>query len=135
MFFVFGWGRTTQKNVTNVAVLHCAHCNNVGPWHALRRKTWFTLFFIPVIPYKTYAFLHCGVCSRGWELTGDEFAKAVRLADLSYEYTEKKTLTRERYQLAFNEVGLRDLHFDIKAIPAPPPETDGGDQSADSLPQ
>ncbi len=122
MFFVFGWGRTTQKDVRNVAVLHCANCNNVGPWHALRRKTWFTLFFVPVIPYKTYAFLHCGVCSRGWELTSDEFAKAEQLASLRYDYIEKKTLTQEGYEVAFNEVKLRDLHFAPRTIPAPGPE-------------
>ncbi len=119
MFFVFGWGRTTQKNVRDVLVLRCANCNNVGTWHALRRKTWFTLFFVPVIPYKNYAFLHCGVCSRGWELTGDEFAKAERLASLRCDYIERKTLTQEGYEIAFNEVRLRDLHFGPKTILAP----------------
>jgi hypothetical protein len=124
MFFIFGWGRTTQRIVQNVMVLLCANCHNVATWHALRRKTWFTFFFVPIIPYKTYSFLYCSVCNRGFVLSGDEFSKAERLSALRCDHVEKKVLTKENYEIAFNQVGLRDFRYDVKAIS--PPQADAG---------
>jgi hypothetical protein len=79
-------------------------------WHACCRTTWFTLFFVPVIPYNKYYFFHCEVCNRGFELSKEEFFKAQRLADLRNDCVEKK-LSREQYQIAFNEVGFREFQF------------------------
>jgi zinc-ribbon family len=112
MLFVFGWGRTTQQHIHSVMRVRCPNCNNVATWHALGRTTWFTLFFVPVIPYNKYYFLHCEVCSRGFELSREEFIKAQTLADLRNDYYEKKLLSREQYQVAFNDVSFRDLRFE-----------------------
>jgi len=118
MFFVFGWGHTTHQNISNVMGVRCPNCNNLAMWHAFCRTTWFTLFFVPVIPYKKYYFLHCGVCDRGVELSRDEFSKSQILANLHTDYVENKRLSREQYQTAFNEIGLRKLHFNTPTTAA-----------------
>ncbi|MCU0680136.1 MAG: zinc-ribbon domain-containing protein [Planctomycetes bacterium] len=62
---IFGWGHQTIKNVGPVFKNHCSHCNNKEYWTLTKYTTWFTLFFIPVIPYSIKYFLSCPVCQYG----------------------------------------------------------------------
>ena len=49
MYFIFGWGRTTDKDAGEAIPVHCFNCNNDVYWHLRSVKKWFTLFFIPVL--------------------------------------------------------------------------------------
>jgi len=49
---IFGWGHQTIKNIGPTFKNHCSHCNNEDYWTLTKYTTWFTLFFIPVIPYS-----------------------------------------------------------------------------------
>jgi hypothetical protein len=123
MFVIFGWGKTTTSEAKNVIILKCSHCDNFGPWHAQRRTSWFTLFFVPIIPYKRVAFLYCEVCSRGFEITSRDFGKAQQLAGL-YAALDRHELSFEDYRKAFNAVGLLDfsMKIDSPTVDATPTE-------------
>ena len=43
----------------------CTHCNNVLNYKIFRRRNWFTLFWIPVIPLGTKYFISCPICNYG----------------------------------------------------------------------
>lgn len=105
MFFLFGWGRRTRKDFGPALPLKCGNCNNSGFHRLLHVRTWFTLFFAPVIPYESHHYLLCDVCSRGFELHGPQIAKAKQMSQATAAYLSKQT-TEEQYRMALNETRL-----------------------------
>lgn len=72
MFILFGWGHQTTK-IFGVTIKNlCSNCNNEEYWVLQRTITWFTLFFIPVIPYSIKYFMHCPICERGIYLDNNQ---------------------------------------------------------------
>lgn len=65
MFVIFGWGRRTVRELGFTAARLCANCRNTSPWKVLKVTRWFTLFFIPIIPYQSRYVAMCPTCSRG----------------------------------------------------------------------
>ncbi|MFZ5985883.1 MAG: zinc-ribbon domain-containing protein [Bacillota bacterium] len=70
---IFGWGYRTAKNFGPVRKIRCNNCNNEATWHLQKLTSWFTLFFIPVIPYQSNYLLVCPVCRCCLELKKPEF--------------------------------------------------------------
>jgi len=102
MFFLFGWGRQTRKDFGPTIPLKCGNCNNSGFHMLLHLKKWFTLFFIPVVPYESRHYLLCEVCSRGFELHGPQIEKAKRLNLATTSYLNKQT-AEDQYRMALSE--------------------------------
>lgn len=95
MFFIFGWGRQTVKNHGPVNVYHSNRCNNNGNWVLYSRKTWFTLFFIPVIPYSSEYLMLCPVCNHGVTLDKVKFdeLKAASANQSGSSFYDENTMT------------------------------------------
>jgi len=79
MFIVFGWGHQSRKDFGATLELNCPNCNNDSWWHLSQYKAWFTLFFIPIIPYESKYFMHCNICSSGIEIEKDKLAETKEL--------------------------------------------------------
>lgn len=93
---IFGWGKQTIWTIGAVFKQLCSNCNNEDYWVLIRRTTWFTLFFIPVIPYNTEWLLLCPVCQYGIKLKSEQVDKYKPLAEANKELTEGK-ITAEQY--------------------------------------
>lgn len=93
----FGWGRQTTWNVGPVFKQLCSHCNNEDYWVLMRRTTWFTLFFVPIIPYNTEWLLLCPVCQYGIKLDGDQVKKFTPIAEANQLLMAGK-ITEEAYR-------------------------------------
>ena len=90
MFFIFGWGhRTTRQYVPTISAKY-TNCGNETWFHLLAYRNWFTLFFIPIIPYESKNLLLCPVCLRGLEFQGDQVHKARHLNELTTEFPAKR---------------------------------------------
>jgi len=89
MFFIFGWGKQTVKNHGPVFKSRCDRCNNEDLWQLYTRRTWFTLFFLPVIPYSTEHLLVCPVCSYGAVITNAKFEELKKVADCNMDLINK----------------------------------------------
>ena len=74
---IFSFGRRMNKNKGQRGPFECKNCHNMAYFALIEQRVWFTLFFIPVIPYQTNRFLICNICSRGFALTKEEFDKAL----------------------------------------------------------
>ncbi|MEA5026668.1 MAG: zinc-ribbon domain-containing protein [Erysipelotrichaceae bacterium] len=61
---IFGW-RTKNDIMGDGSVNECSHCHNTAVFHILRKTSWFTLFFIPIIPYHREYYYTCPVCEYG----------------------------------------------------------------------
>jgi uncharacterized protein (DUF2225 family) len=90
MFILFGWGKQTVKKHGPVFRSHCDRCNNEELWQLYTRRTWFTLFFIPVIPYSTEHLVVCPVCSYGAVITRAKFDELKAVAECNMDLINKK---------------------------------------------
>lgn len=75
---IFGWNRRTLHTHRNVLLKTCGKCANRSRFDAITRITWFTLFFIPVIPYGFEYFIKCTVCGSVFQVTGSEDIRALK---------------------------------------------------------
>lgn len=67
------WGfRDTDRELGTVDYLHCNRCNNDSNWRLQRTTSWFTLFFIPVIPYRRVYYVYCPICHWTTEIPKEE---------------------------------------------------------------
>ena len=87
---IFGWNRQTIWTLGAVFRQLCSNCHNEEYWVLIRRTTWFTLFFIPVIPYNTEWLLLCPVCKYGVKLGAEQVRKYKPLAEANKELSDGK---------------------------------------------
>ncbi|PKP35679.1 MAG: zinc-ribbon domain-containing protein [Bacteroidetes bacterium HGW-Bacteroidetes-17] len=73
MFVIFGFGDQHKKQYQLTKTEHCYHCNNTSRWIITKTTDHFSLFFLPVFPYKTKYFYHCSICNHGKEISEEQF--------------------------------------------------------------
>jgi hypothetical protein len=66
-FFIIGFGKRTVDYLSSAGTRVCPHCGNTAEWNNVSIRSWFTLFFIPVFPYKTQHVAMCPICKYGSE--------------------------------------------------------------------
>lgn len=102
MFFFFGWGKKTVKEFGEVIPTNCAKCNNKVYLKLVSVTKWFTLFFIPVIPYQSQNLLLCNICQNGYELNKEQFEKAKQMAQYTSEF-KNDTMDIDTYKKYLDE--------------------------------
>lgn len=70
---IWGFGKVTKKMLGNVERRYCKYCETEGVWQLCVMRTWFTLFFIPLIPYATKYCIVCPTCGSYVQLTKEEY--------------------------------------------------------------
>jgi len=110
MFFIFGWGHQTVKNHGPVKVYHCEHCNNDKVWMLHSRRTWFTLFFIPVIPYSTEHLMFCPICHYGVKVENAKFNELKAIAQCNLDLMNKK-ITEEQHAEILKGLASEDKNY------------------------
>ena len=78
MFFLFGV-RRKEKAIGQVE-RSCSKCARPTVHMALELKSWFTLFFIPVIPFGTNYQTRCNFCGTRYKTTDELKTKLSGLA-------------------------------------------------------
>ena len=69
---IFGFGHQKAKILGHIGAMDCPRCNNTSPFVVHQAKTYFTLFFIPLIPYSTRFLLSCPVCRETRQISAEE---------------------------------------------------------------
>lgn len=69
---IFGFGHQKSQTLGQIPNMDCPRCNNTSQWPIFKVRTYFSLFFIPLIPYKTQYLLACPVCRETREITEGE---------------------------------------------------------------
>jgi hypothetical protein len=72
---IWGWGKVTKKVIGRLMVRQCSHCNSVTAWELCLVRTWFTLFFIPIIPYSKKYCVVCSNCGSYIALNKEQYLK------------------------------------------------------------
>jgi len=103
MPIIFGWGRQTVKQIGVVFKNLCNNCHNEEYWILTKITTWFSLFFIPLIPYSTKYFLSCPVCKYGLNLDQKQINELVPLAETNQLLLDGK-ITKEEYDIKIAQI-------------------------------
>ena len=61
MLIVFGIRKMRRR--LGVALMMCGHCRQPCAHSIVRLQTWFSLFFVPVLPVGTTFFTVCSLCA------------------------------------------------------------------------
>lgn len=78
-FTLIGFGKITRDDLG--AASHeqqCVWCSVKVYYHLILFRTWFTYFFIPIIPYRSEYRVECPVCLNGLQVMGVEVKAAKR---------------------------------------------------------
>ncbi|MCK4744799.1 zinc-ribbon domain-containing protein [Candidatus Parcubacteria bacterium] len=94
---IFGWGHQTVKNYGVVFKNQCGNCKNDDYWQLIKTTTWFTLFFIPIIPYNVRHLLICPICEHGVELNNTKAYEFKNIAEANTDLINNK-ITMGEYQ-------------------------------------
>lgn len=81
---IFGWGKRTSKIVGQSPEQTCQICGRANRFNLVEIRTWFSLFFIPVIPYETKRFAACPNCANGYVMPSEAFKQAVEAGKTAY---------------------------------------------------
>lgn len=90
---LIGCGRRT-RSVEATFARHCEKCSRTEMFRLEKARTWFTLFFLPLIPYDTQYWLLCSECRSGQKLSGKEHKTL--LAELAGKETQGTYMTLTR---------------------------------------
>lgn len=122
----FGWGHQTTKNYGPTFKNRCSHCNNEEYWILNRLITWFTLYFIPVIPYEYKYFLSCPICQYGLVLNKEQINQMRPLAEANQLLIDGN-ISQVEYQ---SRLGLTDGNTHEDTEQQAPQENDPGSRDA-----
>ncbi len=56
------WGYRSRNKVLGQAAYQCSRCGQQAYHTGVRTTRWFTLFFVPVIPFSKKTTARCNVC-------------------------------------------------------------------------
>lgn len=69
---IFGFGDRKSEFLGTIGLMDCPRCRNTSEWPIHRVRSYFSFFFIPLIPYSTRYLLSCPVCREAREITQEE---------------------------------------------------------------
>lgn len=93
---IFGFGSRRPKDRGGVVPMSCPNCNNESIFRHVSQTKWFSLFFIPIIPYNTKHLLLCPVCGQGRHLTRAQVARTTEMIGVTSAY-QQQTISAEHY--------------------------------------
>ena len=87
MAIIWGYRRGAARDLGPALAIRCSTCAELEFWHLHRSVTWFTIFFIPLIPLLRQHSLLCPKCGNGMELEREGGNAARRLVPQTLAFT------------------------------------------------
>ena len=78
MFLI--WGFRSRAKVLARLLLVCRMCSKPAAQTVVQRVRWFTLFFIPVIPFSRKHLMQCAMCGSVSEISKEDSDRLVEAA-------------------------------------------------------
>lgn len=74
---IIGFGKVTSKDLGEAGPEQpCVWCSVLVTYHLTLVRTWFTYFFIPIIPYRRAHRVTCPACGASTTLSDEEVEAA-----------------------------------------------------------
>jgi hypothetical protein len=84
MFIIAGAGHPKSEKFITKQTQYCYRCNNDAYWILEKTKHHISLFFVPVVPYKTEYSFYCAICGNTTRLDKETFDRKVRIEARTY---------------------------------------------------
>ena len=97
MIVIFGFGHKKVYHAGPLDKSICPRCNNEDFWLLDRISMYFTLFFIPLFPYRRIYLSYCPICGESNQLNRDEYEMLRPLAELNRSAVDG-SISEEEYQ-------------------------------------
>ena len=81
---IYGWGKQTVKDYGESKYERCGNCDNPHKTHVIKITKWFTLFFIPIIPYSKKYYFICPACKSSREIDKHDIKRIIAEDILNY---------------------------------------------------
>lgn len=99
-FIIFGIKQRT-KDYGAAYPGHCGRCRNDTYLHPFKWRSWFHLFWVPLIPWTAHRELACPICGQRHELSRNSFKQAKQLASLRQDVADG-TASESEYMAKLN---------------------------------
>jgi len=96
MFILFGVKEKRRDHGSTISIV-CPNCGNRTNLRLVEIEKWFAVFFIPILPYDSIYRVQCEICSRGMELSDEDFERAKRICRAARAF-RKQRISEEEYQ-------------------------------------
>lgn len=106
MIFIFGFDHEKIKHIGPLDKETCAQCKQTDYHLLLKASYWFTLFFLPVFPYRTRLLVSCSVCSFVRDIDKEEFEHLLPLAEIN-KAAANGTISEEDFEKSRNDFYAR----------------------------
>lgn len=121
LFIIFG-RKVREKDYGPSYPLNCPHCDNEVYYHAYKWRSWFHIFWIPLIPWTSHKELVCPICQAGFELERSAFKAAEELVDDTQQYRERQ-LSEQQFARSIQEFEITasfvEVPMDVEEISEP----------------
>ena len=95
MIVLFGFDHQKVVHEGPLDKIRCGRCSNEDYWLLDKISLWFTLFFIPVFPYRSIYLKYCPICSEQQSLSKEEFEYLKPIANLNRAVVEGRLSEEE----------------------------------------
>ena len=101
LFIIFG-RKVRDKDYGPSYPQNCPHCDNEVYFHAYKWRSWFHIFWIPLIPWRAHRELVCPICQSRIDLEKSAFKVAKELVEDTQQYRERRLPKQEYFQSVQN---------------------------------
>jgi len=99
MILIVGWGGGVTQDLGEVAPTVCPRCHNEVFLHEIRSNKQFSVYFVPIVPYDSNAYLACPICHTGMPLKADQIGAAERMRATTQRFRRRR-LEEPAYRVA-----------------------------------
>jgi hypothetical protein len=119
MAIVYGTRRERSTDLGPLVPRRCGHCHAVEFWRLHYARTFFTLFWISVLPLQSPHWILCPACGTDFRLRGDGPRIAKQCLETTAKYVADQ-IDESEYWKTLTDAGLvrstRNLNWDLVEV-------------------
>jgi putative oligomerization/nucleic acid binding protein len=85
---IVGWGGGVTQDLGEVAPTVCPHCHNTVFLHQITSNKQVSVYFIPIVPYASNAYLACPICHSGIQLKPAQIPSVDHMRGMSARFRQ-----------------------------------------------
>jgi hypothetical protein len=89
MVLIVGWGGGVSQDLGEVAPTVCPRCHNEVFLHQITSNKQISVYFVPIVPYASNAYLACPICRTGIQLKPAQIPSVDHMRGMTGRYRRR----------------------------------------------